>query len=405
MEVVHTHCCGLDIHQRFVIACVRTPEHQATKRFGTLTPELLELGDWLAEQQVTHVAMESTGVYWKPIWNLLEDRFTLLLANAQHIKTVPGRKTDVTDAAWIADLLRHGLLAGSFVPNRAERELRELTRYRTSLTDERSAESNRLQKTLEGANIKLASVVSQVTGVSARAMLAELVAGQTDGAVLAELAHGQLRHKRDDLARALTGRVAAHQRFLLAQQLAHIDFLEEQIAAVSAEIAERLHPFDAELERLDTIPGVGRRTAEIILSEIGTDMDRFPDASHLASWAGMCPGNHESGGKRQSGRTRHGNPWVRRALTEAGQAAGHSKRTDLGQWYRQLSRRRGAKRAAFATGHRILCLAYLLLTTGQEYHDGDAADIRERERTRRERYFVHQLQRLGHTVTLTPATG
>jgi transposase len=400
MDVIYPRCCGLDIHQRFVTACVLTPEQRETREFRTLTPDLLALGDWLAERGVTHLAMESTGVYWKPIWNLLEDRFTLLLVNAQHVKAVPGRKTDLKDAEWLADLLRHGLLQASFVPDRAERELRELTRYRTSLVQERSAEVNRLQKTLEGANIKLASVASEVLGKSGRAMVEALIAGETDGAVVAELAKGQLRRKRAELAKALTGRLQQHQRFLLTQQLAHIDFLDEQIATVSAQIAERLRPFLPELERLDTIPGVGRWTAEVLLAEMGTDMTRFPSAKHLASWAGICPGNHESGGKRLSGRTRKGSPWLKAALTEAGYAAGRSKGTYLGALARRLSKRRGRKKATLAVGHQILVIAYHLLTTGQDYQDLGPDYFEQRDRSARERRLIRELQRLGNTVTV-----
>ncbi len=329
MKVEHPYGCGLDIHKRFVVACVITPTQQETRRFSTVTTDLLRLGDWLTSRQVTHIAMESTGVYWKPIWNLLEGTFTLVLVNAQHVKALRGQKTDVKDAEWLADLLRHGLLRPSFVPTRDERELRELrelTRYRTSLVQERSAELNRLQKTLEGANIKLASVATEVLGVSGRAMVEGLIAGETDGAALAQLAKGQLKRKVPELTEALTGRLNPHQRFLLAQQVAHIDFLETQIETISAQIAERLRPFEDEIARLDTIPGVGRWTAEVLLAEIGTDMTRFPTAGHLASWAGMCPGNHESGGKRLSGRTRHGSPWLKVALTEAGYAPDGAKR-------------------------------------------------------------------------------
>jgi transposase len=261
-----------------------------------MTDDLLALSDWLAAAGCTHVAMESTGVYWKPVWNLLEDGFTLLLVNARHVKAVPGRKTDAKDCEWLADLLRHGLLRASFVPDRPQRELRELARYRTSLVRERTAAANRLQKTLEGANIKLASVATDILGKSGREILAALVDGQTDAAELAQLARGRLREELPDLERALAGRVEAHQRFLLAQQLAHVDFLEGPIERVSAEVAERVHPVAEAIERLDTIPGIGRHVAEALVAEIGADMGRFPTARHLASWAGMCPGNHESAG-------------------------------------------------------------------------------------------------------------
>jgi len=330
MDIVHDRCCGLDIHKRSVAACLITPgpggKPQARVRsFGTMTADLLELADWLQQAGCTHVAMESTGVYWKPIYNLLEDRFNLLLVNTRHLKMVPGRKTDVKDCAWIAELLRVGLLQASFVPDRAERELRELTRYRSALVRERTAETNRLQKTLEGANIKLASVASEVTGKSGRAMLAALVAGATDPMALADLAQRQLRRKMPELQRALAGRFGSHQRFLVAEQLAHIDDLDTRIGRVSEEIRERMRPFTALIALLDTIPGVSRWTAEVLLAEIGFDMGRFPSAGHLASWAGMCPGNRESAGKRKSGRTRKGSPWLRVALIEAGHAAGRGK--------------------------------------------------------------------------------
>lgn len=374
MEVLYARCCGLDIHKRTVVACLAITEasgrvHKQVRSFGTMTDALLGLADWLAEQGVTHVAMESTGVYWKPLWNLLEDQFTLLLVNAQHIKAVPGRKTDVRDCEWLADLLRHGLLPASFVPDRPQRELRELTRYRTSLLRERAAEVNRLQKTLEGANIKLGSVASDVLGASGRAMLAALVAGETEAGRLADLAQRQLREKRPQLERALTGRMGPHQRFRLAQQLAHIEFLEARVEAVSAEIAARLRPVADAVDRLDAIPGVGRRTAETLIAEVGTDMSRFPSARHLASWAGMCPGNNESAGKRKSGKTRKGSPWLRAALVEAAQAAGHTRRSSLAAQYQRLAARRGKKRATVAVGHSILVIAYHLLRQPAEYRD------------------------------------
>lgn len=405
MQVVHARCCGLDIHKTFIVACLLITAadgsvHKEVRRFGTMTEDLLALAAWLAAHGVTQVAMESTGVYWKPLYTLLEDQFTLLLVNAQHLKTVPGRKTDMRDAEWLADLLRHGLVRGSLVPDRAQRELRELTRYRTSLVRERSAEVNRLQKTLEGANIKLASVASNVLGVSARAMLEELVAGATDAAEVAQLAQGKLREKVGLLERALTGRVAAHQRFLLAQQLAHIDFLDAALERVSGEISERLRPFEAALTRLDGIPGVGQRTAEGLLAEVGLVVERFPTAGHLASWAGMCPGQQESAGKRQSGRTRPGNPWLRAMLVEAAQAAGRTKETYLGTQYRRLAARRGAKKAAMAVGHSILVIAYHLLTEETEYEDLGSQYFDERDRQQVERRLVHRLERLGYQVTL-----
>ncbi len=408
MDMVDERGAGLDVHKQTVVACVMVPgptgmPHKEVRSFGTMTDALLELADWLAAQDVTHVAMESTGVYWKPVWNLLEDRFHLLLANAQHIKAVPGRKTDVRDAEWIADLLRHGLIAGSFIPDRPHRELRELTRYRTSLVQERSREVNRLQKILEGANSKLASVVKDLTGKSAREMLAGLVAGTSDPSTLAEVARGRMREKLPLLEQALRGRFADHQRFMVAQQFAHLDFLDEAIAQVSAQIAERMRPFEQEaIERLDTIPGVGRRTAEIIIAEVGADLSHFPSAAHLASWAGMCPGNTESAGKRLSGKTRKGSKWLRTALVEAGQAAGRSKKTYLGAQFRRLLTRRGKKKAAVAVGHSILVIAYYLITRQRTYDDLGPEYFEERERTAIERRLVRRLEALGNKVSLEP---
>jgi transposase len=408
MDVLYEWCCGLDIHKRIVVACLVVPgpdgkPMKEVRSFGTMTDEVLRLADWLAANGVTHVAMESTGVYWKPVWNLLEDSFALLLVNARHVKAVPGRKTDAKDCEWLADLLRHGLLRGSFVPERPQRELRELTRYRTSLVQERSAEVNRLQKTLEGANIKLGDVATDIMGLSSRQMLAALAAGQTDAGAMAQLAQGRLRDKLPALERALAGQVGPHQRFLLARQLAHIDFLDTSIAEVSTEIAARLRPCDAELERLATIPGVGRRTAEVLVAEIGTDMSRFPTAAHLASWAGMCPGNDESAGKRRSGKTRKGSPWLRSTLIEAARAAGRSKGTYLAAQYHRLSVRRGTKRAAVAVGHTILVIAYRLLSAADVYRDLGDRYFDERDRRAVERRLVARLEGLGYMVSLEPA--
>ena len=408
LDVVYERCCGLDLHKRSVTACRLTPGAagqpvQETRTFATMTADLLALGDWLEAGGVTHVAMESTGVYWKPLWNLFEERFTLLLVNAAHVKVVPGRKRDVGDAEWLANLLQHGLLSSSFVPERPARELRELTRYRSSVVRQRTAEVNRLQKTLEGANLKLASVVSDVTGVSARAMLTELVAGQEDASVLADLAVGQLRRKLPELAQALTGRMSAHQRFLLSQHLAHIDFLDAQIEQLSVEIAERLRPFAAELEILDSIPGIGRWSAEVILAEIGTDMRRFPTAGHLASWAGMCPGHDESAGKRRSGKTRKGSPWLRVTLTEAAYAAGRGKGTYLSARYHRLIGRKGKKKTAIAVGRQILELCHHLLSTGQFYDNERARTALTLTPLTPEQRLVRQLEKLGHRVILDPA--
>ena len=337
------------------------------------------------------------------MWNLLEHAFELLLVNAQHVKAVPGRKTDVKDCEWICDLLRHGLLQASFVPDRFQRELRELTRYRRSLVEERTGEINRLQKTLEGANIKLASVASNVVGKSARAMLELLLAGSTDATGMAQLAKGKLRLKIPQLEQALAGEVGPHQRFLIAQQLAHIDFLDEALEQVNAEIEARMRPYEDELDRLDSIPGVGRKAAEEIIAQIGVDMRRFPSHRHLASWAGMCPGNNESAGKRKSGKTRKGNGSLRAILTEVAQAAARTRGTYLSAQYHRLAPRRGKKKATVAVGHSILVIAYHLLKEQSRYQDLGAHYFDQRDRDLLQRRLIKRLEALGNRVTLEPA--
>lgn len=408
MDVLHERCCGLDIHKRRITACVLTPGERGKPRkevrsFETTVAQLLALGDWMAEEGVTHVAMESTGVYWKPVYNLLEERFTLLLANAYHIKAVPGRKTDVRDCEWIADLLRHGLIRGSFVPPRPQRELRELTRYRTSLIRERTAEVNRLQKSLEGANIKLASVATNILGKSARDMLEALIAGSTDAAAMAQLARSRMRQKLPELEKALSGTVGPHQRFLFAQQLKHIDFLNEAVDQVSAEIEERLRPFEECLQRLDEIPGIAQRTAESLIAEIGTDVAPFPSPGHLASWAGMCPGNNESAGKRRSGRTRKANPWLRTTLVEAANAAVRTRNTYLSAQYPRLVVRLGHKKAVMAVAHSILIIVYHMLQRGTSYQDLGHLYFDQLNRQSVERRLTRNLERLGYKVVLQPA--
>lgn len=335
MEVVHERCCGLDVHKKTVVACVITPEVKEIRTFSTMTDDLQAMCQWILQHGCTHVAMESTGVYWKPIYNLLEDHgLEILVVNAQHIKQVPGRKTDVKDAEWIAQLLQHGLLKGSYIPSREQRELRELIRYRKSLIRERANEVNRLQKVLEGANIKLASVASDILGVSGRAILEELIAGNADQQTLASHAKGRLRNKTKELEQALKGGMRPHQRKLLAIQLQHIDELDELIDEVSAEIERRMRPFEEDLARLEGIPGIGRKAAEMIVAEIGTDMRRFPSAAHLASWAGLCPGNNESVGKRHSGRTRKGR-WLAEGNDDRMRASRGSKQKKPS--FRQIS--------------------------------------------------------------------
>ncbi|HEV7235592.1 MAG TPA: IS110 family transposase [Ktedonobacteraceae bacterium] len=419
IQVVYERCCGLDIHKRTVVACMIVPVPTSTpapngqppkpqkeiKSFGTMTQDLLQLSDWLLTNRVTHVAMESTGVFWKPIYNLLEGQFDLLLVNPQHIKAVPGRKTDVRDCEWIADLLRHGLLAGSFVPDQGQRELRELTRYRTQLIRERASEVNRIQKTLEGANIKLASVATDITGVSGRQILSALIGGETDTRLMAHLAKGRMREKIPQLEAALKGRFGGHQRFMLAHQLAHIDFMDASIEELNQQIEERMAPFQWALDLLVTIRGVGQRTAEVIIAEIGVDMERFPTSRHLASWAGMCPGNHESAGKRKSGRTRKGNVWLRTALVEAAQAAGRckgSKESYLSAQYRRIARSGGSNKAAVAVGHSILVIAYEMLKHQTTYNDLGNGYFDERDRQAKERRLIQRLERLGYRVSLEP---
>jgi len=408
MQVLYPCCSGLDIHKKFVVACVMTTNAEGhvqkeSRTFSTMTQDLLALLDWLHAAGCTHVAMESTGSYWRPVYNLLEGQFTLLVGNAYHMKTVPGRKTEVKDAEWIADLLRHGLIRGSFIPTPAQRQLRDLTRYRPHLVEERARLTNRLQTVLEDANVKLASVVTDIRGVSARAILAALIAGETDPVVLAELARGRMRSKREVLAQAVVGRFTPHHAFLITEHLSQLDYLEEAVARVSAEIAQRLQAEQEALELLDTIPGVGRRAAEIILAEIGTEMARFPSAKHLASWAGMCPGNKESGGKRLSGKTRKGNPWLRQVLIEVAHAASKTKDTYLAAQYRRLATRRGKQRALVALGHTILVIAYHLLTRRGPYHELGPLYFDVLDRQRVQQRLVQRLERLGYTVNLQPS--
>jgi transposase len=400
MQVMYERCAGLDVHKKTVVACVVTPVGQEIRTFSTMTIDLLGLSDWLLACGCTHVAMESTGDYWKPVFNMLEGTFEVLLVNAQHVKAVPGRKTDVKDAAWLAELLQHGLLRASFIPPVAQRELRDLTRYRSTFIRERTTLVNRVQKLLEDANIKLAAVASDIMGVSGRAMLAALLAGYTDPQALADLAKGRLRSKRDQLAKALDGRVKPHHRFVLTELLCQIDSLDETIARFDTQIQEISTPFEAAINLLDTIPGVARPTAEIIVAEIGTDMSRFPSADHLASWAGVSPGNHESAGKRTSGRTRKGNRFLRTVLVQAAHAAARTRSTYLSAQYRRLATRRGKKRAIMAVAHSILIMAYDMIQRQEPYREagGDFFDQLQPEHTARR--LVKRLEHLGYCVTL-----
>ncbi len=408
MDRLIERVAGLDVHKASVKACVRVPgqdgaRHSETRTFRTTTAGLVLLRDWLASFQVTVVGMESTGVYWKPVYYLLEDDFECWLLNAHHLRNVPGRKTDVADAAWIAQLVEHGLVRPSFVPPKPIRELRELTRYRKALTHERTREVQRLHKLLEDAGIKLGMVASDVLGVSGRAMLEALVAGTTDPAVLAGLARGRLRAKLPVLREALEGRVARHHRLLVSELLAHVDYLDEAIERLSGEVARVVAPFSPLLALLCTIPGVDRRTAEVIVAEIGTDMTRFATAGHLASWAGLCPGNNESAGKHYSGKTRKGSKWLRAALVQAANAAARTKGTYLAAHYARIKGRRGHKKAIVAVAHSILVVCWYLLTTGEPYSDLGADYFLQRQSS--EAYknrLVRQLERMGHKVILEP---
>lgn len=407
MEVVFSRCCGLDVHKEAVVACILIRKggrvEKEIRTFRTVTAELLLLHDWLKAHEVTHVAMESTGIYWKPVFNLLEESFTVLLVNAAHIKTVPGRKTDVKDCEWIADLLCHGLLKGSFIPPKPIRDLRDLTRYRKSLIDERVREVNRLQKLLETANIKLASVVTDVMGVSGMAMLKALLEGHTDPEALADLAQGKLRKKLPLLREALEGYFRPHHRFLLGQILSHLDFLDKAIVDVSKEVAERIDPFAEKIEKLKTIPGVSDRVAESVIAEIGVAMDQFPTHRHLASWAGICPGNNESAGKRKNAKTRKGDRWLRRSLIEASWAASRSKKSYLSAQYHRLARRRGKKKAVIAVGHSILVMIYHILKYNYPYHELGSDYFDRLNIAYVKNHFVKRLEGLGYNVALEPS--
>jgi transposase len=409
MNVIYKCVAGLDVHKKTVVACVRWVDAKSGVRnqvrtFGTMTRDLLELADWLVRAGVSHVAMESTGVYWKPIFYSLEGRFTeVLLVNAQHIKKVPGRKTDVKDCEWIAQLLHCGLLRGSFVPPPAIRELRELTRQRSQLVAERATLSNRIQKILEDANIKLASVATDILGVSARAMLWAMIQGHQDPHALAELARSRMRAKIPQLQLALHGHVTDHHRFLLRSLLEHVAYLEDLIERFSTRIEQVMAPFFAQRDRLMTIPGVDRRVAECLLAEIGPNMGQFPSDGHLASWAGLCSGNNESAGKRRSGRTGKGNRWLRQILVQAGWAASHTKKTYLATQFRRIARRRGPKRALIAVGHSILSIVYHMLAKGTTYTELGEDYFDRLNSTRLTRYLVERLEGLGHKVILEPA--
>jgi transposase len=409
MKVVYERCAGLDVHKKTVVACVLTPDgasgwRRETRTFSTMTADLLALSDWLQSLGCTHVAMESTGDYWKPVFNILEATVEVLLVNAQHVKAVPGRKTDVKDAEWLAELLQHGLLRASFIPPVAQRELRDLTRYRNTFIRERATLVNRVQKVLEDANIKLGSVASNVMGVSGRAMLEALIAGDTNPERLADLAKGRLREKREQLIQALEGRVKPHHRFVLTELLCQIDSLEETITRFGEQIQHQMSqadlPFESVACLLDTIPGIARQAAEGIVAEMGVDMRRFPSADDLASWAGVAPGNHESAGKRYSGKTRKGNRTLKTLLVQVAHAAAHTKNTYLAAQYRRLAARRGKKRAILAVAHSILVMAYHMICNNEPYREAGADYFDRLRPTDTANRLKKRLEALGYQVTL-----
>jgi transposase len=407
MDVLHPCCAGLDVHKDSVYACVRRigpggGVREAVKVFGTMTPDLLELADWLAAAGATHVAMESTGVYWKPVYYVLDEQFEVVLANAQQLKRVPGRKTDTQDCAWIAKLMQHGLIAASVVPPEPQRDLRELCRQRVQLTRQKAAVSNRIQKVLEDANLKPGSVASDVLGKSGRAMLKAIVGGETDPMKLAELALGRLRKQLPRLRPALTGRVTEHHRFVLALFLDEVEMVEGWVRRLEERIEVVLSPFAEAVRRWTTIPGVDRRTAQAVAAEIGTDMSRFPTEGHLSAWAGMCPGNDESAGRRRSGKTPKGSPWLKRALVQAAWAASHTKDTYLSAFYRRLAARRGRKRALVGLGHALLVIMYHMQRTGTDYTDLGGDYFERRDKDRITSRLVRRLESLGLKVTLEP---
>jgi transposase len=407
MQVLYRCCCGLDVHAKTVVACLIKDGKKQTRTFSTMTDDLLALSDWLTAAGCTHVAVESTGIYWKPVFNLLEGALEVVLVNARHVKAVPGRKTDVRDCEWLGDLLRHGLLRPSFIPPPEIRELRELTHYRQTLVREQTALVNRVQKLIEAANIKLGQVATDVLGVSGRQILRALAEGETDATKLAEFARGRLRRKSVELRRSLEGRLTKSQRFVLSELLRRLDEVGAAILRVNeqieVEVRECRDPFVAEAVRLlQTIPGVGARAAEVMVSEMGVDMSRFPTDAHLASWAGMCPGNNESAGKRLSGKTNKGSTYLRDALIQTAWAASHTKQTYLAAQFRRLVRTKEQKRALVAVGHSILVIAYHILRQRAGYRElgGDYFDQQHTERI--QRHLIRRLERLGLKVTVEP---
>jgi transposase len=404
MEIVVDRACGLDVHKETVVGCVMgSGKKKEVRTFSTMTGDLIKLKEWLQAEGVTHVAMESTGIYWKPIYNVLEDGFEVILVNARHIKHVPGRKTDVCDSEWLCRLLRCGLVSGSFIPERDMRELRDLTRYRKKLVQTLSAEKNRVQKVLEDANIKLSSVVSDTFGVSAGRMIEELIQGKMTVEQMSELAKGSLKKKRSQLKEALVGNFQEHHKFMIKMSLAHIKSIEKLVADIDKKIEDKLKKHRQEYELLQTIPGVKQTAAAALIAEIGVDMSRFPTEEHLASWAGMCPGNNESAGKKKSGKTTHGNKCLKATLTESAWAASRTKNTYLKAKYHSLAGRRGKKRALIAVGHKILVSAYYILKYKKSYRELGSEYLDQRKEAKIVKSYTRRLNNLGYEVVLKKA--
>jgi transposase len=407
MEPIYTSCCGLDVHKKSIQACVRRigkdgkVQHEV-RPFGTMTQDIMVLADWLSQEEVTHVAMESTGVYWKPIYNILEGRFNILLVNARHIKNVPGRKTDVKDCQWIAHLLQSGLLKGSFIPERTQRELRDLTRHRTKLVDQRASVVNRVHKVLEDANIKLGAVATDVMGKSGKDMIRALIEGEKDSAEMADLARRQLRGKIPQLRLALEGHVTDHHRFMLGQLMDQLDYLDRQIDLFSQRIEEVSRPFAGAIEEVMRLPGFEKRAAENVIAEIGCNMDQFPSVNHLSSWAGICSGSNESAGKRKSGKTTKGSKWLRSTLAQAAWAASKKKNSYFHAQYGRLAGRRGKKRAVIAVAHSLLTVIYHVLKDHVDYEDLGRDYFDKLNSKRLVPYLVNRLKNMGYEVNLTP---
>lgn len=414
MEIIIRNCAGGDVHKKFIVVCRRWIDahdqpHTEIRRFSTMTQDLERLRDWLVQTGSTDIAVESTGVYWQPVYNVLEGHVRVWLVNAQHVKQVAGRKTDIKDAEWLAQLLQHGLLRASFIPERDQRELRDLVRYRQSTVQDRTRVVNRIQKVLEDANIKLAAVATDIRGVSAQEILRALLAGQADPHALADLARGKLRTKHAELEQALTGHFRLHHRFMLAELLEHLDFLDERIAKLEAHIEEVMAqlptPFEEAAKRLDTIPGIDRQLAVLIVAEVGVDLRRFPSEKHLTAWAGLAPGQNETGGKQRASTTRKGNRYLRWGLVQAAKGAARTKGSSLKAMYYRLAARRGKPRAAMAVGRKLLAIAYHLLLRGTTYQEVGEDYLAKRDPVRTTKRLVQRLEALGYSVSLTLREG